>query len=554
MAQEATNTTDILASLKTNNQGWSIGLFQDQHAVQSFVCFQCKCVCCDAVELGCDHDDDDIFLYCHSCLTQLVNQNDNKCPIDQHNDPTIIPNRTLRRQISKSMTYCPYSSAYKSDHPSSHKNDDNNQIMDTLGGDGDQKEGNPQVVPYSPPSSSHGCQWQGTLNDLTQKHIVACMQKNDPSYSLRIKIKDLQQENAQMKQLIIDLKNAQSERSNDAERYKAQIVALQNQIQQKQTKIDQLKTENKQSQKLTEAVLENVTIMQNEVGFQSFQIDKLKQENIELKIKMGQLNTTTEEAKRNESPVAGAIKLVVELQDRLDVLMVGDGQIKKHQIVGTVSFKSEDIVESESDACFIGNVLNLENTKTKIFNPLTTNELDDNGGIRVKLAKPETKDSIGVLKYIWNAKHIEKYLPFLIALKTEMSQGIYHVECVIKPNVKYGNGNGKLKEFSITGQLKNAVDDCIDNSDAYNIEFVWSDLVSNRFIWRFKADTIDKEYRLNAKFKSDPDNSVQLKIQCEIENIRISTIKVNTQHSKKNNADIIKTIQSLRFGEFIVRK
>eukprot|EP01083_Nonionella_stella_P178967 633903_1 len=303
MAQEATNTTDILASLKANNQGWSIGLFQDQHAVQSFVCFQCKCVCCDAVELGCDHDDDDIFLYCHSCLTQLVNQNDNKCPIDQHNDPTIIPNRTLRRQISKSMTYCPHSSAYKSEHAPAHKNDDNNQIMDTLGGD-DQKEGNPQVPPHNQSSlHARGCQWQGTLNDLIQKHIVPCMQKNDPSYSLRIKIKDLQQENAQLKQLIT---TTQSENINDAERYKAQIVALQNQIQQKQTKIDQLKTKIKESQMIIQTVNENVTVMQNEVSFQSFQNNKLKQEISELKKTIAKYQSQlTSRAQLNDANVNG---------------------------------------------------------------------------------------------------------------------------------------------------------------------------------------------------------------------------------------------------------
>eukprot|EP01083_Nonionella_stella_P191814 709669_1 len=193
MAQETSQVTAILTSLKTNNQGWKIGLFRDQHVLQSFICFECKGVCCEPVELSCDHEDDEIFLYCNSCLEQLIHENDNKCPIDKHKYPTIIPNRTSRRQISKLLTHCPYSAAYKSDHQPSRKDNDNNQIVETLGGDHDQKEGNP-------PS----CQWQGTLNDLIEKHIVVCTQKNDPSYALRIKIKDLEHENAKLKQVITD--------------------------------------------------------------------------------------------------------------------------------------------------------------------------------------------------------------------------------------------------------------------------------------------------------------------------------------------------------------
>eukprot|EP01083_Nonionella_stella_P250221 864425_1 len=381
MAQEAVNDhdIDILASLKTNNRGWTIGLFQDQHTLPSFICFECKCVCCEAVELGCDHDDNDIFLYCKSCLTQLIKGNGNKCPIDNHDDPTIIPNRSLRRQISKSMTYCPYSrsSAYKSDHSLSPQNDDNNQIMDTLGGD-DQKEGNPQV--FSSKSSSSPCQWQGTLNDLIHNHLAACMQRNDSSYSLRIKIKDLQRENAQLKQSITELKNTQNENINETERYKAQTIALQNLIQQKQTTIDELKTEQKQSQMIIQTVNENVTAMQNEVGFQSFKIDKLKQENMELKRNIDQYQSENTQLKNtqkegNERYIKAQIialqnqinqkqtnidqlKTVspvneeVELKTQLDITNTNTPNKSKHDAWKQQGFETEWITPPANDAVF----------------------------------------------------------------------------------------------------------------------------------------------------------------------------------------------------------
>ena len=61
MTQE-TIDEDIISTLKANNKGWNIQLFQDQNALQQSICHKCKSVCCDAVELGCDHNDDEIFI------------------------------------------------------------------------------------------------------------------------------------------------------------------------------------------------------------------------------------------------------------------------------------------------------------------------------------------------------------------------------------------------------------------------------------------------------------------------------------------------------------
>ena len=63
--------------------------------------------------IQCDDDDNDILIYCKQCLCELIEDYDNKCPINNHTNPSIIPSQGIRRQISKSIVICPYSLQYK---------------------------------------------------------------------------------------------------------------------------------------------------------------------------------------------------------------------------------------------------------------------------------------------------------------------------------------------------------------------------------------------------------------------------------------------------------
>eukprot|EP01083_Nonionella_stella_P146079 458980_1 len=80
----------LVSLLKVNDNGWSVALFQDQKAINASLCRNCKAVCCDAVTLGCNHEDGDIVLFCDSCLNELISNNDNTCPINQHLDPNFV--------------------------------------------------------------------------------------------------------------------------------------------------------------------------------------------------------------------------------------------------------------------------------------------------------------------------------------------------------------------------------------------------------------------------------------------------------------------------------
>ena len=48
--------------------GWDVNLFENLNNIELFLCKSCGNVCRDAAELGCDHDDELIDIYCHKCL------------------------------------------------------------------------------------------------------------------------------------------------------------------------------------------------------------------------------------------------------------------------------------------------------------------------------------------------------------------------------------------------------------------------------------------------------------------------------------------------------
>eukprot|EP01083_Nonionella_stella_P016021 44796_1 len=102
----------LISLLKVNDNGWNVSLFEDQNELNRSLCGNCKEVCRDAVELGCDHDDDAIVLFCDSCLKDLISTNGNKCPINQHFDPIVSTVRSARRQILKTAVFCTYSTQY----------------------------------------------------------------------------------------------------------------------------------------------------------------------------------------------------------------------------------------------------------------------------------------------------------------------------------------------------------------------------------------------------------------------------------------------------------
>jgi len=257
------------------------------------------------------------------------------------------------------------------------------------------------------------------------------------------------------------------------------------------------------------------------------------------------------------------IDVCVEMNDRLDCLMDSDGNVIKHQVVGNVNlkYKLPQTAQPQPSQYFYANIGNLEQTKTKIFNPLSTEVLDDvNGQIRVKLSESESKEDevkqVGVLKYVWITQDVKQSLPFLISIACEYeSENVLSIACLIDVNANAKMNGGSIKELSLTGSLKDTVSECIEHSELDNVDFVWSKDISKKFIWSLNTDQIVKQYKLTSKFKCDtPDNKLQLKIQFEIENFGISQIQINAEsNNPANNASISKVTRFLKSGEILLR-
>ena len=123
--------------------------------------------CCIAVELGCEHWEDDICLYCDYCLKDLIKDNNGNCAI------IIIPSRATRKKICKSIINCPYSLKYKQKQENNNNNNNGGQLIDTVGLD--EKE---SIIPFV--LNNKGCWWwwSGKLWELiNSNHLQNCTKK-----------------------------------------------------------------------------------------------------------------------------------------------------------------------------------------------------------------------------------------------------------------------------------------------------------------------------------------------------------------------------------------
>eukprot|EP01084_Bolivina_argentea_P278835 476538_1 len=238
---------EIISVLKVGNCGWNVLLFENEMRISVALCAVCNNVCVDAVELGCDHNEDDIYLYCNNCLKILINKSNGTCPINKHIDPIISSNRATRRQVSKATVICPYSTEFKHSVNTQEQNiaavNDDKLIIDTLNKfENEEKEGNKQLedeniavyqeqvygnqqlkmrinIKTKNKEFIYSCDWKGTLNELIHKHLIECTEKNDPSFKLNIKIKELTQENVRLTEQVYILQTYK----NKNEQFKKQL-------------------------------------------------------------------------------------------------------------------------------------------------------------------------------------------------------------------------------------------------------------------------------------------------------------------------------------------
>eukprot|EP01084_Bolivina_argentea_P154028 268527_1 len=202
-----TQSTDAVSEivnrmLKIDDRGWNIALFEDAHKASNYLCAHCGEVCCDAVELGCQHEDsDEIFMHCHYCLSELVSDIGNRCTISGHHNPPLDAARSIRRQILKSIVVCPYSLTFTTRN--NFRNNNNSQQNYKR----KKKRFNSFESTNNNTKFKHKCKWKGMLSELISKHIIQCAKKNDPKFTLNVRVQQLENENILLIQQIINLQN-----------------------------------------------------------------------------------------------------------------------------------------------------------------------------------------------------------------------------------------------------------------------------------------------------------------------------------------------------------
>eukprot|EP01083_Nonionella_stella_P212684 767804_1 len=155
---DTSETYELLSLLKVDNKGWNVALFENEMKISAAMCAVCSSICVEPVELSCEHNYQDTYLYCNQCLHELIASNDGKCPIDNHKDPKIVPNRAMQRQISRATVICPYSTDFRVAQqtkkepepkqgiaPQNKENDNKKEIIDTMGAmiNDEESEGTP---------------------------------------------------------------------------------------------------------------------------------------------------------------------------------------------------------------------------------------------------------------------------------------------------------------------------------------------------------------------------------------------------------------------------
>lgn len=165
-------------SLTANGNGWKLDLFPS--IADDYICAQCLNICKNAVSLVCnfgeedEHKDEEIKLYCESCLKKVIYDNENRCPISGHSNPKYMASRIPRKQIMKAYVLCPNSLKYQCSIKNN-KNTSSNRNTDNIcfsSGNFYTNEGREK-----PSAGMQGCtNFKGNLGSLIEEHIYGCIE------------------------------------------------------------------------------------------------------------------------------------------------------------------------------------------------------------------------------------------------------------------------------------------------------------------------------------------------------------------------------------------
>ncbi|ETO33618.1 hypothetical protein RFI_03483 [Reticulomyxa filosa] len=90
------------------NKDWVL-LTNKSEKVNPLVCYICKQIANNAMELHCDEHEnaEQVYLFGEECLQKYLKQSNGKCPIQQHDHCEFIKSKSLRQQVSDLLVICP---------------------------------------------------------------------------------------------------------------------------------------------------------------------------------------------------------------------------------------------------------------------------------------------------------------------------------------------------------------------------------------------------------------------------------------------------------------
>eukprot|EP01084_Bolivina_argentea_P024424 45511_1 len=266
MAMSKRMSDDIYSSiLRPNDFGWNSALFNDPLHITTFICKQCNNVCHEAVELACDHDNKDESCYCAECLTQILKENNNTCPINpQHKNAIYHSSKTVRKCILKLLVNCPHSLQYK------YKIKQNNEhiYIDTMN---EEKEGN-----NVDGMKENICDWKGTLDNLITKHIKICKVGSSDIINRKIEIMEAFTE-ANINKLGAKIDSKYNETDNVTKSLQQQLKAKDIEIQKINQKLSEKDQEIESLKQGLNVQNNKIITMNKEINSINNIIDKLQQ-------------------------------------------------------------------------------------------------------------------------------------------------------------------------------------------------------------------------------------------------------------------------------------
>ncbi|ETO35290.1 hypothetical protein RFI_01773 [Reticulomyxa filosa] len=102
------NETEIFSSSGCYNKDWVL-FTNKSEKLNPLVCYICKQIANNAVELHCDEHEnaEQVYLFGEECLQSYLKQSNGKCPIQQHEHCEFVKNKSSRQQISDLLVICP---------------------------------------------------------------------------------------------------------------------------------------------------------------------------------------------------------------------------------------------------------------------------------------------------------------------------------------------------------------------------------------------------------------------------------------------------------------